>query len=129
MAPIRLQGKLVSADIWLSEPEIDTAVFVSAIQVPEVLQTRAFYEAEISISTEDETIEFVTDVGIEPAQTNAIGQKRERVIAFAMSRFMSARALDGAAIRLAIKPEPKLASQEFARFREAMGRRSKTSSD
>ena len=129
MAPITLQGKLVSADIWVSEPDIGTAVFVSAIDVPVVLQTRAFYEAEISISSAGETFEFATVVVIEPAHTNAVGQKRERGIAFATSRLMSARALDGAEIRFAIEPDPKLASEDLARFKEAMGRKGQAWSD
>ena len=123
MSPITLWGKLVSADILLSEPELGTAIFISGLQVPEALQTREFYEAAISISAGSETFELVTDVVIEPARTNAVGEKRERVIAFAMSQFLSARALEGAEITLAIKPERKLASGQLARFKEAMGRK------
>jgi hypothetical protein len=121
MTPISLQGELKSADVWLSESGVGTVIVISGIQVPEALQTRAFYEAGISISTGDGTFEFATDVVIEPAQTNAVGQWRERSIAFSTSIVMAPRALGGAGIRLTIKPEKKSASDELARYRSVLG--------
>jgi hypothetical protein len=72
MRPIVLQGRLVSADVWLSEPEIGTFILASEISVPGELETRGIYAAEIAIFSGENRIEFAGDVVVEPAQTNAI---------------------------------------------------------
>ncbi len=120
MEPIVLEGRLVSADVWFSEPEVGTLILASGIPVPDELETRGIYVAEISISSGEKRIGFVGDVVVESAQTNAIGQRRERTLAFATTLASSPEALDGAKIELTILPTKKDASESLVRFKASM---------
>jgi hypothetical protein len=121
MELIVLQGRLVSADVWISEPEIGAVVIASKISVPDELETRGIYAAEISIFSGENRIEFAGDVVVEPAQTNAIGQRRERSLAFTTTLACSPQVLDGAEIELTILPTKKDASESLDRFKVSLG--------